>query len=185
MQWKIINELYLNYLRNNYESRIPYSDYGQDKFKPFFGSLFNIGDMVYVTQISHPQERHNNLKQNLDFYKIYHPESGRLLSVINLNYMFPIHNSLLVDLKYKDINKHRTFSNDEEKSKYIDLLDIELKAINELPIINNAQKIYKLKYDFPDNYISKRCFNFKRLEIACMKYNLLSEVVVDSKNEVI
>ena len=176
IKWKILDENYLNYLRDIYEDRIPYSDYGQDKFKPFFGSLFTINDIVYVTQVSHPQDRHIKLKQNIDFYKIYHPSDGRFISVINLNYMFPIHKSLLVDLKYKDIDKHRTFKNNEEKSRYIDLLNVELKIINKLPIIENANKIYDNKYKYPDSKVSKRSFDFKKLEQGCFEYISLKEM---------
>jgi protein AbiQ len=182
MQWKVLNDAYLDYLRNKYESRIPYSYYGEDKFKPFFGSLFEINDMVYVTQISHPQDRHIKLKQNIDFYKIYHPDDGRLISVINLNYMFPIYKSLLIDIKYKDIHKHRTFINDEAKSKYIDLLNTELKIINELPIAENAVKIYDNKYKYPDDKVAKRSFDFKKLEQACIKYQALKEIA-DSQEQ--
>lgn len=175
IKWKVLNDTYLDYLRNKHESRIPYSYYGEDKFKPFFGSLFEIDDMVYVSQISHPQDKHLKMKQNIDFYKIYHPDDGRLISVVNLNYMFPIHKSLLIDLEYKEIDKHRAFVSDEAKSKYIDLLNIELKIINELPIIENATKLYNNKYTYPDNKVSKRCFDFKQLEKACLKYMVLKE----------
>ena len=43
MEWKIVNEDYLNYLRHN-ETRIPHSNYGEDKYKPFFGILFETND---------------------------------------------------------------------------------------------------------------------------------------------
>lgn len=68
--WKIINEDYTDYLRNKYESRIPHTDYGADKFKPFFGELFRINDLVYVTQVTSPKPRHYKLKESIDFYKI-------------------------------------------------------------------------------------------------------------------
>ena len=55
MEWKIVNEDYLNYLRHN-ETRIPHSNYGEDKYKPFFGILFETNDFYYVTQISHAME---------------------------------------------------------------------------------------------------------------------------------
>lgn len=54
----------------------------------------------------------------------------RLVAVINLNYMFPIHKSLIKNLEYKDIEKHRTFKTPKEKSQYIDLLTKELAQIN-------------------------------------------------------
>lgn len=170
MVWKVVNEYYLDFLRDNYESRVPYSNYGEDKYKPFFSPLFEVNDLVYITQISHPQKRHNDIKQNIDFYKIYNPSDNRLLAVINLNYMFPIHKSLMFDLRYKEIERYRTFKNEEEKSKYIDLLRIELNIINKLPLQKNALKIYDMKYEYPDNYISKRSFDFKKLEEGCLKY---------------
>lgn len=67
MTWKIINEDYADFLRQNYEERIPKTDYGEDKLKPFFGELFRIGDLVYVTQVTSPKPRHFNLKQSIDF----------------------------------------------------------------------------------------------------------------------
>ncbi len=41
--WVVVDEKYLNYLRD-IEPKIPYSDYGENKFKPFLGELFEIGD---------------------------------------------------------------------------------------------------------------------------------------------
>ena len=63
MKWYTVEEDFLTYLRN-YESRIPNIDYGDDKFKPFFGKLFEIGDLVYITQVSHPKSRHYTIKEN-------------------------------------------------------------------------------------------------------------------------
>jgi protein AbiQ len=185
IKWKVVNEIYLNYLRDYYERRIPYSEYGDDKYKPFFGELFEIEDIVYVSQISHPQERHNKLKQNIDFYKIYHPDDGRLVAVINLNYMFPIHKSLLIDLQYKDIEKYRKFKSDLEKSKYIDLLNTELQVLNQLPIQENAFKIYNMKYEYPDHPVSKRSFDFRKLEIALNNYISLQQTALSREDTII
>lgn len=170
IKWKVPDDTYLDYLRDNYDKRIPFSDYGDDKYKPFFGSLFETGELVYISQISHPQDRHNTIKQAIDFYKIYHPDDNRLIAVVNINYMFPIHKSLLIDLQYKNIDQYRTFDSIESKSKYIDLLTNEIKQINQLPIIENAKKIYAMKYDYPDSKVAKRSLDFKRLEQGCRFY---------------
>lgn len=99
MKWINVNESYLDYLRNS-ESRIPRTDYGDDRYKPFFGILFEKNNLYYITQISHAQSRHKNMKQQKDFYKIYDPAiSNRLIAVINLNYMFPIPKSEFSFLK--------------------------------------------------------------------------------------
>lgn len=190
IKWKVSDDTYLNYLRENYERRIPFSDYGDDKHKPFFGSLFEKGDMIYISQVSHPQKgKHDIMTQQLDFYKIYHPDDNRLIAVVNLNYMFPIHKSLLIDLEYKDIEKYRTFKNLEEKSKYIDLLSKELKQINKLPLVQNSKKIYDLKYQFPDAKVSKRSFDFKKLEQGCQSYinkmqkQLVTDMIIEQLEE--
>jgi len=168
MQWKNIDEKFLDWLRSNYDNRVPKTNYGADRFKPFFGNLFAVGDLVYVTQISSPKERHAKVKQSLDFYKIYHPDDDELIAVVNLNYMFPVHKMLMRNLKYSEIDKHRNFDSDDEKSKYIDFLRIELKEINKLGLINASQKIYELKYAKPT--VSQRSFDFKILENACLEY---------------
>ncbi|MCO0806468.1 type III toxin-antitoxin system ToxN/AbiQ family toxin [Lactobacillus helveticus] len=62
MNWCSIDETYVNYLKS-YESRIPYSDYGVNHFKPFFRPLFEIEPgIIFVGAISHPQDRHRKMK---------------------------------------------------------------------------------------------------------------------------
>ncbi len=172
--WVIIDEKYLDFLRAA-EPRIPFSDYGTDKYKPFFGVLFEIGDLVYVTQISHAQPRHMNMRNAPDFIKIYIPDRNpmnpdRLVAVVNLNYMFPIHKSLIENLEYKDIAKHRTFKSLQEMSQYIDLLTKELAQINKLGVDNKAKKLYEKKKRFPSDAASQRCINFLALESLAEAY---------------
>lgn len=131
-KWKIINKDYLDYLRENYESRIPRTDYGNDKLKPFFGELMRVGDLAYVTQVSSAKPRHNKIKANIDFQKIIHNDV--LIAVVNLNYMFPVPVSEMTDLEYEKIEEYVDFKNDTAKSKYIDLLKREMKYIKELPL---------------------------------------------------
>ena len=169
LSWKVVDRHYLDYLRT-IEPRIPFSEYGENKHKPFFGELFRKKKIAYITQISHPQSRHKKMKNSIDFQKVYHPVENRLIAVVNLNYMFPIHIDILKDLEYKDIEKYRSFISQTEKSKYIDLLRKELLEINKLNLEKKALRIYELKKDYPESQISKRCFNFKELEGHALKY---------------
>ena len=182
MNWLVIDEKYLDYLRKT-ERRIPFSDYGKDKYKPFFGVLFETEKFYYVTQISHPQDRHLKMKANLDFKKVYMPDSNRLLAVINLNYMFPIPKSLYQQLEYKDIDKHRSFVDDTEKSKYIDLMKTELKIINTMNIEKAALRIYENKYACPESDLAKRCIDFKLMEQLALQYEQGKENEHGTKNE--
>ena len=159
--WIHIDDKYLDYLRS-IEKRIPFSDYGSDKMKPFFGVLFETDDFAYVTQVSHPQPRHSKLKQARDFYKLY--DDDRLIGVVNLNYMFPMLIKDVKRLNMSELDEVRTFSSKQEKSKYINLLNKELEEINRLPIEKNSKYIYELKSKYPESAIAKRCFDFKALE---------------------
>lgn len=167
MRWLTIEKEYLDYLRS-IESHIPLTDYGIDKYKPFFGELFKIKDIVYITQISHPQKRHYTLKENLDFYKLYRIKE--LIGVVNLNYMFPVHKNKIIDVRYKDIDKFRTFKDENEKNNYITILKKEMKEIKIKKIDEKAFELYNMKNNFPNNIISKRCIDFKLLEQKCLEY---------------
>lgn len=50
MYWIDIDDKYLDYLRE-FEKRIPYSDYGTDKMKPFFGVLFDTDKYRYPNSL--------------------------------------------------------------------------------------------------------------------------------------
>lgn len=163
MYWIDIDDKYLDYLRE-FEKRIPYSDYGTDKMKPFFGVLFDTDEFSYVTQVSHPQKRHEKMKQSRDFYKLYDSNQNRLIGVVNLNYMFPVFKTEIVRLKMSDIDSLRVFASEEQKTKYINLLNKELREINKLPIEKNAYRIYTDKYRYPNSLISRRCLDYKALE---------------------
>ncbi len=166
--WKIINEEFLTYLRKS-EPRIPNTNYGEDKFKPFFGVLFEVGNLCYVTQVSSPKPRHYNLKASLDFEKIHYKRN--LLAVVNLNYMFPVPKNELTSLKYKCLPQYRTFKDMNEMNKYISLLKLELSVIQRLDIERKAEAIYSLKANNPDHIISRRCFDFKQLEALALNWS--------------
>lgn len=164
MKWINVNEEYLDFLRE-YESRIPKTNYGDDKYKPFFGILFEKGNLYYITQISHAQERHLKMKNQPDFFKIYDPDDfSRLIAVVNLNYMFPIPKNEVSPFIKKEIDSYRTFKSEDEKSKYINLLDAEIKSINKLNLSVAAENLYLKKYSFPNSVIARRCLDYKELE---------------------
>ena len=170
MKWVIVEEDYLTYLRKYGDDRIPLSNYGNNKYKPFFGSLFSTDNCYYVSQVSHPQNKHNKLKDSMDFKKVYVPNSNRLLAVINLKYMFPIPKELYKELKYREIEQYKEFNNDEDKSKYIDLLNRELEAINLMDISYAARLVFQNKYNNPGSNLAKRCLDYEELEKVGEQY---------------
>lgn len=170
MQWINVNEDYLDYLRG-FENRIPKTNYGDDRYKPFFGILFEKEKFYYITQVSHPKPKHRGMKNQKDFYKIYDPKMNtRLIAVVNLNYMFPILKNEVSLFEKSKIDIYRNFKSENEKSKYIDLLNSELAFINTLNLDVVAQDIYSIKYQYPDSHLAQRCLDFKKLEIIGEKF---------------
>lgn len=170
MKWINVDENYLDYLRS-FEKRIPKTDYGSDKYKPFFGVLFETDTLYYITQVSHPQERHQEMKQQKDFYKLFDSKNPtRLIAVVNLNYMFPIPKEYTHDFEKNKIDTYRSFKSEKAKSKYINLLDTELRVINSLNLDDKALYIYNLKYSKPNDILSKRCIDFKAMEKLAKSY---------------
>jgi protein AbiQ len=170
MQWINVNERYLDFLRA-FEGRIPRTDYGSDKYKPFFGILFEKDGFYYITQVSHVQQRHMKMKNQPDFFKIYDPQAlSRLIAVVNLNYMFPIPKNEVTPFVKRDIDTYRTFRSEDERNKYIDLLDSKMKMINTLNLSDAAKELYERKYTFPDSRVSQRCLDYKALEEQARKW---------------
>ena len=168
MIWCTINKDYISFLKN-YDSRIPNIDYGKNGYKPFFSPLFEKDGLVYVTQISSKKPRHLKMKESIDFVKIFDKTNKKLISVINLNYMFPVPKSEIIEVKYKNIDNFRTFSSLDEKNKYINLLKYEMKVINNKNIQAQALKVYNSVNT--DSFLKNRSLSFLLLEEKAIEYS--------------
>lgn len=133
-------------------------------------------NLVYVTQVSHPQERHLRLCNSAEFIKVFKPDNektggiGDFYAVVNLNYMFPVPKELIEKIENSKMDTYRYFDNEIEKSRYIDLLNKQIEKIRELRIEEMVIKLYERKYQFPDGRVSSRCLDFKNLEILANIY---------------
>lgn len=85
--------------------------------------------------------------------------------------MFPIPKKMYEKLRYKDLDKHRNFKDEIEKSKYIALMKTELKVIHTMNLDKVAMKLYYNKYDKPDSSLSNRCIDFKDMEKLAVQYS--------------
>ncbi len=162
MYWCLIESSYIDYLKK-YESRIPNINYGDEHIKPFFAPLFQMDNLVYVTQVTSPKPRHYKMKNQIDFIK-YYSNDGKLIGAINLNYMFPVPKTCIIPITSANIAVYKKFKSEEDKSKYISFLKKQMKIIEGLNIDKSAMTLYKYYQDNPDNIVSKRCFNFTYLE---------------------
>lgn len=174
MKYCTVNKNYMTYLRK-YDSRVPFTDYGENHYKPCLFPLFKVDDLVYVVHITSPKAKHRHMGNSQDFKKIFidtNKRKGRYyVGAINLNHMVPVPKEYLQKLDYRNIEKIREFKNDKARSKYISLLKHELKSVNEMHIDNVARKLYEFKNLKPESAVAKRCLDFKKLEKAAKLFN--------------
>ena len=109
------------------------------------------------------------MKESIDFVKIFDKTNKKLISVININYMFPVPKSEIIEVKYKNINNFRTFSSLDEKNKYIDLLRHEMKVINNKNIQTQALKVYNSLSK--DSFLKNRCLLFYYWKKKAIEYS--------------
>lgn len=161
-----IKQEYLDYLQQK-ESRIPNQEYGEGRYKPFYIlDQLDGGDVLYVTQVTSPKPRHKQLKNSLDFKKIYHPESGKYLGATNLNYMFPIMPEYIEHLSYKDLKQMVTYD------YHVERLAMIRKALTKMNLKESCNKLMELKYEHPDSKTARRSLDFKQLETYMVEYKL-------------
>ncbi len=151
-----VDENYVNYL-------VPYAPFlfhnkklGQQNSRKYIGIVFRVNDMEYFAPLSSFKEKHDKMKESLDFIKI------KNYAVINLNTMFPVPKGCY---KYVDISK-------ESNPKYKALLIAEYRYIKSIQekIIKNAAMLYRLKSKGVTSSLTNRCNDFKILEELLQKY---------------
>ncbi|MEG2684723.1 MAG: type III toxin-antitoxin system ToxN/AbiQ family toxin [Erysipelotrichaceae bacterium] len=172
-----IKKPYIDYLRS-IESRIPKQDYGINSYKPFY--IINLSDkseVLYISQLTSIKDRHNKMKDTIDFKKLFDARNGKTLGATNLNYMFPILEDYLERMNYKDI---LLIIKDKLKTK---TLFIEKRIIENMNIDNDARKVYVNKYKCPKSSLSLRCIDFKFLEGKMIEFKLCEQFQKDIKVE--
>ncbi len=153
-----VNNDYIDYL-------LPYAPHlfhnkknGQKNERKYIGIVLHINNVSYFAPLSSYKEKHNSMKEMLDFIKV------KNYAVINLNNMFPVPES---EYKYVKIS-------DEPDDKYRSLLQAEYRYIKSIQekIRKNAAVIYKHKLANGNSTgLSRRCNDFLTLEKLCKEYN--------------
>lgn len=151
-----VDDSYIEYL-SNFDCHVMYTKLESRKFKrKYIGILFKINKKLYIAPLSSYKEKHNKMKDSIDFIKIGNK------SVINLNNMFPVENNNISKVNIeeeKDLNYKQLLRN-----------EYSLAIPKFKKIIKNAKILYKQVtiYNMP---IKNRCCNFKKLEEKCFDYN--------------
>ena len=146
---------YIKYL-SNYQKHIFAQSEGKDKRK-YIGIVFEIKGLKYFAPLSSYKDKHNKMKEGVDFIKI------KDYAVINLNNMVPVPDNQIVEI---DINK-------EKDPSYRYLLQAESREVNRQKnrIRKNAEIVYShKKYNGSATPLAKRTNEFELLEKLCKEY---------------
>ncbi len=156
-----IREDYIDFLRK-YDSKVLYN---KNEKRVYIGVIFPINDTKYFIPLSSPKKKHETMKNTIDFLKINNGEDG----AINFNNMIPIIDDVVVEFNILD----------EKRIGYKNILFNQVKFIKRESknILENAIKLYE-KVTKYNSYISKRCVNFKLLEMVANNYQTYQEVAL-------
>lgn len=170
MDWYVVDKKYIKYL-TQYDAHVGYVEY-KERLKLHVGILLTIGDFHYYVPISSPKPKHQKMSNSLDFHKLQDKSTGYLYAVLNINNMIPVPDNCIIQLKYNQIEKFRSFHNEKEKTDYIYLLQKEKVLIDNIQdtLQNKALKLYQKCTSNPDSSLAIRCCNFKMLEEKCSSY---------------
>jgi protein AbiQ len=143
---------YCEFLRK-VDTRVPYIQ-DEKAMRPFVGILLTVNGLDYFAPLTSPKPKHKNMKNQIDFLKIYGGEWG----AINFNNMIPIHSSCLtvVDMKISPADS-------KADADYKNLLVNQLSWCNsnKAGILARATKLYHLivsKRARPE--LAHRCCDF-------------------------
>lgn len=174
-----INEKYLNFIREG-ASWLAYTNY-EGKYKPYIGILLQNDECCFVAPVSSYKDKYDKILDSPSFVAVYDHEYNKMISSVNLSRMFPVPKSEMIEVRYKDIEKYRTFNNALEKGQFINFLKKQLKEINKLNIPKRAVDIYNLKLSKEKSIVTGRCVDFKGLECKCTEWILNHEYGLNVK----
>ena len=129
----------------------------QSNERKYIGIILKVNEHDYFAPLSSFKQKHYKMKEGLDFIKI------KTFAVINLNNMFPVPKSQVIDFDIKSV----------KNPKYKELLQREYRIITSLEkrIIESAEKLYNYKIENKDNTpLAKRCNDFLLLEQKATEY---------------
>jgi len=158
LKFYTIDDNYLNYLRENGDSKVPNHDYQNIKF--YTGVVFSINNYLYFAPVSSfkEQQKTNYLIKVSD----YNSENGiKVSSSVRCCYMVPVPQQLL---KVLDVNTYPDI-----KSRGLLRKELKWCKDNSTEIKELAEKVYKWGAN-RNSPLSKNCCDFKKLEQAHDQY---------------
>ena len=159
----------MKYIRNlhNKDDKVPsVSPQIGKEGRVFVGIVVVCGKHKYCIPLSSPKEKHNHMKDSIDFSKIV--VNNELLGVLNYNLMIPIEEEQLQQIDIVERKRDRL-----SISKYKEKCRKELKWCQEHSeiICNKANVLYEMYLSGDSFRARNRCLDFSKLEKECKRYN--------------
>lgn len=140
---------------------------GKEK-RPFVGIIVICENKKYCIPLSSPKPKHQNMKNDVDFSKIYN--KNKLIGVLNFNNMIPIDEKLIKPI---DLSIKKEDTPDKINYKKLTTKQLDWCQKNQNDIIKKATKLYKIITETTkkSHNLTHRCCDFKKLE-AVLEKNL-------------
>ena len=135
--------------------------------RPFIGVIVICDDKQYCVPLSSPKNKHQTMKNDVDFMKIFDGE--KLIAVLNFSEMIPVRPDVI-----QPFNMRPAPSDDEKTRHYKKMTSKQLSFCqkNQDVIVRKANKLYDLITSGKGSYnLRKRCCGFARLESVLARYN--------------
>ena len=129
--------------------------------RPFVGIVVICGKKQYCVPLSSPKDKHEKMKNGVDFHKILDSD-GKLIGVLDFNNMIPVREDILreVDLK---IHPHDSKEMKSYKNLMIDQLNFCRQ--NQDILVKKAEKLYKMvSRKNGSGPLKRRCLKWSKLE---------------------
>ena len=129
----------------------------------FLGIVILLNGKNYCIPLSHPKDKHDNMKGRIDFTKIKDSD-GKMIGALNFNLMIPVKEQMLTI-----VNLQGSVNDSVAEKKYKKLCRKELLWCRKHKddIVNKANVLYNM-YNSDESFSArKRCVDFPKLEKVC------------------
>lgn len=163
-----VNMKYIRNLHNQGDDRVfSVSPQAGKDTRPFIGIVVICDNKQYCIPLSSPKEKHNAMKNDIDFHKILDSD-GKLIGVLDFNNMIPVREDILKEVDVK-IN-----SQDSQKTKHYKNLVIDQLNFcrqNQDVIVAKANKLYRIvNKKNTSGQLKRRCLKWHKLEAILERF---------------
>lgn len=134
--------------------------------RPFVGVIVLFDDKQYCVPLSSPIEKHETMKNDVDFMKIF--DGDKLIAVLNFSEMIPVRDDVIMPLNIRPNN------NDDVKSRHYKKMaskQLTFCQKNQELIVRKANRLYALIASGKASInLQKRCCDFIKLESVLSRY---------------